>query len=222
MRSGLTQAQVAERAGVSQNWVSMMERGLATAASLETWAAVAAAVGEQLSAFLEHAPGADRPHDYQHLLRQRLVLEVAEPGGWQALPEAAIDADRDRSRSVDVLLMRAARREAAVVECSDFVDDVGGQVRGLDGKVTTVERHMTLGRDVSAGAGWKVRGLWVVRGTRRNRALVSEFRSIFAAKFPASSSAWLEALANPERPIPDGLGFLWTDVAGTRLIASRL
>ena len=45
---------------------------------------------------------------------------------------------------------------------------------------------------------------------------------MFAAKFPASSSAWLAALANPERPIPDELGFLWTDVAGTRLIASRL
>ncbi len=198
-----------------------MERGLGASASLETWCAVSAAVGEQLAAFLEHAPEADHPRDYQHLLRQRLVIETAVGGGWRALPEEPIDDRSERSRAVDVLLLRAQKREAAAAECVDFLDDVGAAMRGLDAKVAALERRLTLGRDVTE-AGWRVSGVLVVRRTRRNRQLVLEFASVFVAKFAASPIAWLAALTDPSRPMPNALGFLWTDVTATRLIAARL
>lgn len=212
---------VADRAGVSQAWLSRMERGLGRTASLETWASVAAAVDRQLAAFLEHAPGADRPRDYEHLKRQQLVIETATRGGWQAIPELAIDPAWTHSRSVDVLLERLSSRESIVVEVWDFFDDVGAAVRGLDGKIAALER-MHQQRQAAGGHAWAVRGLFVVRGTRRNRALVQEFRTLFASRFHASSGDWLAAIQDPTRRLPPGDALLWTDVAGTRLIPARL
>ena len=217
----MRQADVADRAGVSQSWISRMERGKGGSASLETWAAAAAAVGEQLVGFLERAPGADRPRDYEHLKRQELIVATTRAGGWRALPEESVDDDWTRSRSVDVALLRAVRREAAVVEVIDFFDDVGAAKRNLDGKLAALDRRLTHGRDLTA-PGWRVGGLLVVRGTRRNRALVREFGALFAASFPGGSLAWLRALTDPAAPMPNEAGFVWTDVVGTRLMEARL
>jgi hypothetical protein len=43
-----------------------------------------------------------------------------------------------------------------------------------------------------------------------------------AARYPASSAAWLRALADPGTPMPHGPGLAWTDVKGDRLMAARL
>src|SRR5437763_1926516 len=61
--AGLTQEQVGAEAGVSQGWISEAERGLGASGSVETWASLSAAVGMQLAAFLETAPGASPPRD---------------------------------------------------------------------------------------------------------------------------------------------------------------
>ena len=185
---------------------------------------MAAAVGQQLAAFLEDVPGTDRPRDYEHLKRQQLIIELAGRGGWLAIPELAIDPAWTHSRSVDVLLERPSTREAIVVEVWDFFDDVGAAVRGLDGKVGALsQRHATA--EAAAGtpeSTWHVRGCFVVRGTRRNRTLIDEFGAIFRTRFPGSGDVWLAALVEPERPLPPHDGLLWTDVAGTRLIPARL
>jgi hypothetical protein len=199
-----------------------MERGLGQAASLETWASVAAAVDLQLVAFLEDVPGADRPRDYEHLKRQQLVIETATAGGWRAAPELPIDPALTRSRAVDVYLERPIRHEAVVVEIWDFFDDVGAAIRGLDGKVTVMARRHTVAEASAGGPKWRVRGLFVVRGTRRNRALVREFAAIFRTRFPGSSDAWMAALTDADRPLPSADALVWTDVAGARLMAARL
>ena len=219
---GLRQVDVADRAGVAQTWISKMERGLGRTASLETWASVAAAVDQQLAAFLEDVPGADRPRDYEHLKRQQLIIETATSGGWLAIPELAIDLAPTRSRSVDVFLERAARREAVVVEIWDYFDDVGAAVRGLDGKVATLVRRCAIAEASAGSPAWRVGGLFVVRGTRRNRALVHEVSAIFRARFPGSSDAWMVALKDPRQPLPTQDALVWTDVAGTRLMPARL
>jgi hypothetical protein len=196
---------------VSQSFVSRMERGLGQQASLETWAAIAAATGNQLAAFIERVPGTTLPRDYEHLKRQQLVIDTAKRGGWSATVEQ-IDLGWDRPRSIDVLLTRTARREVAVVEVWNLVDDVGAAFRGLDAKLARVAKPATA----------TASSLMVVRGTRRNRRLVAEFRSLFRAHFPASSAAWLAALNDPNRPMPTTAGLLWTDVPGTRLVVARL
>jgi len=218
LNAGLRQADIAESARLSQPEISRLERGWGSAASIETWAIVAASVGEQLAAFLERMPGADQPRDIEHLRRQGLVIEMASRGGWVAQPELAIDDVALRSRSIDIVLKRVARREAVAVEVWDLLTDVGAAMRSLDAKRIALERR--LGREITP-APWAVRGLWVVRGTHRNRAILTDFRPVFAARFPARSSEWLRALTDPARAVPGRDGLCWTDAKATRLIAWR-
>jgi transcriptional regulator with XRE-family HTH domain len=209
----LTQAEASERAGVSQPFWSRLERGGAGTASLETLAACAAAVDTQLAAFVEGIPGADLPRDMEHLRRQQLVIAVARGGGWIAQPERPIDPGARRSRSIDVELERTSRREIAVVEIVDLLADGGETMRGLADKVAAIRRQV--------GPGWNVSGMLVLRSTSRNRGLVQEFADLFAARFPASSAAWLASLRDPARPMPGSDGMAWTSVKGDRLFPSR-
>lgn len=220
LAAGLRQADVAERGGVSQAWVSKMERGQGSTASVATWAAMASAVGAQLSAFLEATPGADRPRDFEHLKRQRLVIEASANGGWVGRPEVVLDRSRTFARSIDVLLEREQCREAAVVEVWDFFDDVGAALRGFDAKVAEVERAHAA-TELLGEASWRVSGLFVVRATHRNRRLIAEFAPIFDAHFPGSGLAWLRALADETILMPSDPAVVWTDVAGARLFAQR-
>jgi hypothetical protein len=211
---------VAERARLSQPFISHLELGRGTDTSMETWAIVAAVLGEQLAAFLERAPGADQPRDLEHLRRQRLVIDLAARGGWQAQPELAIDEAAVRSRAIDVVLIRPARREAIAVEVWDLLTDVGAAMRSLDGKVATLGRRLMPPVD-EAIALWTVRGLWVVRGTHRNRSLLAEFETLLAARFPARSGDWLRTLTDPSTAIPSHDGLCWTDARARRLISWR-
>jgi len=214
--AGMTQAQVGDRAALSQTLISDLELGLGISASIETWAMVAAAVGEQLVGFLEHAPGADVPRDIEHLRRQSAFILFAAPGGWKALPEFRLDRDARWSRSVDVALVRRATGEAVVAEIWNWFEDVGGALRGLDGKVAALRDHLDPSLE------WTVRGLFIVRDTRRNRKLMAEIGPMFEARFRGNSRAWLKALTDPAERLPDEDGLLWSDRAGTSLKASRL
>ena len=214
LAAGLSQRHVAAKVGLSQQEVSRLELGRGTDAGLDTWAALAMAVGLQLAAFLERAPGASLPRDIEHLRRQDLVIRTSAPGGWDPLPEDLLPDGTPHPRSIDVSLVRPRRREAAVIEVWDLILDGGAAMRGLEGKVLAVRERL--------GPGWNVQGLLLVRGTRRNHSLVGDLAALFAARYPASSQAWLRAVADPDAPLPTAGGFAWTDVAGTRLIAARL
>jgi hypothetical protein len=93
--------------------------------------------------------------------------------------EVGIDPEARRSRSIDVQLERAARREIAVVELVDLIADAGQDMRGLSDKAAAVRRTRP---------GYRVAGLLAVRATRRNRTLVTELAPLIDARFPASSS----------------------------------
>jgi transcriptional regulator with XRE-family HTH domain len=215
LAAGLTQADVARRAGVSQGWLSEAERGLAADASLETWSSVGAALNLQLAAFFELAPGATPPRDVQHLRRQQVVIRTSAGGAWAGRPEMPIVTADGANRSIDVFLDRVVgpAHEIVVVEIVDLFTDMGEDLRGLDRKVDAV-------RATNLGA--KVRGLLVVRATARNRALVSEFAALLAARFPGGGIEWLRCLTDPGRPLPDGDGLLWSAVRDGRLSAPRL
>lgn len=211
---GLTQREASGRAGVSQGFWSLLERGGATSASLETLAACAAAVGARWTAFLEATPGSQQPRDIAHLRGQQTIISFASKGGWRARPEHGIDAWAHRSRSIDAFLERPEEREIAVVELFDFLVDGGDAMRSMTDKLAAVRRQVASDTRVS--------GLFVLRATRRNRVLVNELRDVIRARFPASSTAWIEALARTDRPMPAEDGFVWASVDGSRLFAARL
>jgi transcriptional regulator with XRE-family HTH domain len=218
---GLEQSDVGIRSRLSQVHVSRLERGLGSGASLATWSRVAAAVGGQLVGFLEHAPGADRPRDLEHLKRQSALISIAAAGGWQAVPEFAVDPRSPRSRSIDVALVRRATGEAVVAEIWDWFDDVGAGFRGLDIKPAALTLRLA-GATHHSGKPWTIRALYVVRNTRRNHGLVAELGPLFGARFRGSSSTWLRALTDAGQRLPSGDGLLWSDRAGTALRGSRL
>jgi transcriptional regulator with XRE-family HTH domain len=214
LAAGLLQREVAARSGVSQPEIARLEGGHGSDTGVDTWAACGAAVGLQLAAFFEAAPGADVPRDIEHLKRQNLIIATAVPGGWLAEPEAALPGDGPRPRSIDVLLTRAVRREAAVVEVWDLVLDGVHTMRSLEAKVLATRDRL--------GPEWRIEGLLVVRGTQRNRTLIAGLAALFAARYPASSHRWLQAIRDRDVPLPDSAGFVWTDVRGERLTPARL
>ena len=215
----LSQLELAARSGVSQPAISALELGRGGATSLERWASVFASLGLQLAVYAEGVSNADKPRDYEHLKRQQLIVIVAASGGWTPMVEALVDRAPRPSRSIDVLLARGTKLEAIVVEVWDWLDDLGAAFRGIDHKVASLSSQLAA-RPGGAGE-WHVGGLWVVRGTRRNRELAAEFRHLFASRFPASAAEWSRALTDPAVPMPRVAGMLWTDVKGERLLAVR-
>lgn len=216
----MTQAQAADRAGVSQGFWSRLEHGRGMVASLETLTAAAAAVHTELAAFLQAQPGADLPRDIEHLRRQELVIRLAAPGGWRARAERPVDPEASRSRSIDVYLARDGEREVAVVEVVDLVADVGAVFRGLEDKVASVRRELAARQ--TGGPPSLVAGLLIIRGTRRNRTLIVSLSRMFASRFPTPGSQWLRALSNSEIEMPAADGFVWSSGRGDRLFAARL
>jgi transcriptional regulator with XRE-family HTH domain len=214
LAQGRTQSDVAKDAGITQPYYSRVERGHEIGVTLEVLASCAAALDVRLAAFIEALPGSSLPRDIEHLRRQALVVGLAARGGWAAEPEANLAGDGPRPRSIDVLLTRAARREAAVVEVWDLLTDGGEAIRGLEAKVMATRKRL--------GPGWQVAGLLLLRQTSRNRQLIRDLAPLIMARYPASSAGWLASLTNPDKPMPNAGGFAWTSVAGDRLIAARL
>lgn len=211
---GLTQAQLGGRIGIHQTAVSKMERGKGARFSLETWAAAAAALGYELTAFFEGAPSSDAPVDLEHIRRQQLVVTTGARGGWGARVEHRLVVG-GRPLAIDVLLIRPAASgpgELCVVEVWNWLTDIGAAWRNHAAKVAAVrESHPTT----------RVSGLFVMRATRRNRELVREFGEVFRARFSASSDRMLAALGNRHVPAPEGDAVAWTDAHATRLVPVR-
>jgi hypothetical protein len=207
----MSQAEAAARARISQARWSELERGLGANAPIELWAVVAAAVGVQLAAFLEAVSGANLPRDIQHLRRQSALVERTAAGGWSPAPEMPVTRG-GTDRVIDVLLTRATRHEAAVVEVWDLLLDVGAAFRSFDEKLAAVHARLP---------GWTVSGAWILRGTRRNRGLVAELAPLSAARFPGDGRALLAAFDRPTSVLPLAPSLLWTDATATTLAPWR-
>ena len=158
-RGRLSQRQLGELVGLSQPEINRLEAGRGANAGLDTWAACGAALGMQLAAFLEQASGADQPRDLEHLRRQNLVIASRgrRVAGAPSPRPPSLPMVR-YPRSIDVLLLRRVRHEAAIVEVWDLITDGGAAMRGLEVKVRATRERL--------GASWRVQGLLVVRGYR--------------------------------------------------------
>ena len=202
---GLTQAVAAEVAGLAQSCWSGLERGGGAGVSLRVWERAGDAVHADLRAYLERATGADAPRDAVHLKHQELLARIATRAGWTVDPELSLG----EAGVADLVLRRTA--EVALIEVWTWFADVGESFRSWDRKL---ERISAVGDEAMTGC-------WVIRATRRNRELVHAHRTIFAARFPGSSAAWLSALTERARPMPARPAILWVSVDGSRVFAQR-
>lgn len=220
-RRRLGQRELARRVGFSQATVSMLERGFGGGLTLDTWQALANAVGRTAHLRLTHDPAAE-PADAGHLAIQELVLRLGRQAGFGRTFELPTKP-ADPGRSADVGLRDDRRRLLELIECWNTISDVGAAARSSERKRAEAEQLAVaiapIGPDGSARP-YRLRGCWVVRATASNRALLGRYPEVFATRLPGSSAGWVRALAGGTEP-PDEPGLVWCDVGATRLFAWR-
>ena len=214
-RLRLTQAELGRRVGVAQSTISVLERGLGGTLSVDLWQRLFVALGRRLEITAGRDPLAETA-DAGHLAIQELVLRFGRAAGYQRGFEVP-SRPADPSRSTDVGLRDDRRRVMLLVECWNTIGDLGAAARAASRKLAEAE---AIGVAQGGGRPFTVRGVWVVRATARNRALVARYPEVFAARFPGSSAQWVAALTTGATP-PQQPGLVWSDVAATRLFAWR-
>jgi transcriptional regulator with XRE-family HTH domain len=220
-----TQTQASAIAGISRSEWSGLELG-SRDATVWVWNRAAAAVGTTLNAYLPQASAADQPRDAVHLKGQELILRTSKAGGWQGLPEERFDPDARTSRFADVYLERRRSPtepdEVALMEVINWFDDVGTPMRAWQRRLDGVERYAIAHIVDEDKPLPRISGCWVVRATKRNRALVAEHSNLFATRFPGSGRAWVSALTDADTSMPVAPALLWISVKGDRLFPARL
>jgi transcriptional regulator with XRE-family HTH domain len=210
---GWTQATLARKAGLTRPVFGRIERAEVDP-GIRQLEQIALALGRPMTLSLSRDPAA-LPADAGHLEVQELVLAAGRRLGYEARFELATRPSNPW-RSVDVLLSSRARRTVIVVECWNVMGDLGAATRSSSRKrVEAADLALAAwGPAVSAHL------VWVVRNVPRNRLLVATYPEVFAARFPGSSRAWIEALVGGGRP-PSEDGLVWVDTRTKRFFAWR-
>jgi transcriptional regulator with XRE-family HTH domain len=214
-RRQLTQAELGARIGVSQSEMSRLEIGLGDGAPLRTWLALAAEL-DLRPTFELARDWREEAADAGHLAIQELLLRRARAAGCTGTFELPIGST-DPAHSVDVFVRDDVRRRLIVEEAWNSIGDLGAGARSFDRKLASA-RELAIA--IGDGRPFDVRGVWIIRATKRNRALVARYPEIFARRFPGSSRAWVDALETGAAP-PSEPGLIWCDVNATRLFAWR-
>jgi transcriptional regulator with XRE-family HTH domain len=215
LRRRCTQQQVADVAGISRSAVSAIERGRGGGHTLDTWQRLTVAVGSPLIVKLQRDP-LEETADAGHLAMQELILRLGRGIEFRRLFELA-SRSSEPWRSIDVGLRSDRRRSLWLIECWNSIGDVGAAARSTSRKAAEAEAYATA---IGGERAYAVRSCWVIRATRRNRALVQRYPEVFAARFPGSSRRWVNALTRGDEP-PTEPGLVWCDVAATRVFAWR-
>lgn len=197
---GMRQEDVAIQAGVSRTMVCRMELGRGGSISMDSWAAVASVLGVELRAEF-HEPERS-PRGHLTLRCHALVARVARDGGWRATTEI-VRASRDRApATVETILVRPFRHEAAVVHAWHPVPNVGPALDALETRRDLLRRMF--------GSGWFVSALVLCPSTSADRRRVTELAPRLATALPATAGDWMGALRHSRSPMPSD-GLIWTD-----------
>jgi hypothetical protein len=201
--------------GVAQSTISQLERGFGGTLSVDLWQRVFGALDRRLDLTVGRDPLAE-PADAGHLAIQELVLRLGRAAGFAGSFEVPARPS-EPARSTDVGLRDDRRRLMILVECWNTIGDIGAAARSTSRKLAEAEE---LAVAVGGERPFTVRGVWVVRASARNRALVARYPEVFAARFPGSSARWIAALTTGADP-PAEPAIVWCDVAARRMFAWR-
>jgi transcriptional regulator with XRE-family HTH domain len=223
----LRQVDVAARAGISQQTVSDIERGLFGRVSVDTYCRVAEVIGAEVP-LMPHwrGPKLARLLDHRHARLQNVVAGLLAGAGWQVLTEETFNDRGDRG-SVDLLGWRPSRPGAArggatlepdarggailIVEIKSSIDSLEETLRRLQLKIRVVPAH------VRREHGWLVStvgAVLVLPDGSTHRDLISDHDALVSARLPDRTWAvrhWIESPVGALR----GVWFLRdTDGAG--------
>ena len=192
--SGLTQTQLAKRAGVSQPLISQAERG-STLPSINVMHRLAAASGHDLVIRLYPADGV-RLRDSGQLLAAETIRAAVSPA-WRIQLEVPVAAAPDR-RAADIVLDGSSGMVAIEVERALL--DLQAQLRAAQLKRAAMAER----------TGRSVRLVIAVLDTRRNRAAVLTHQLLLTAALPIPSKR-IWACLRAGLPVA-GDGLLWVRV----------
>jgi transcriptional regulator with XRE-family HTH domain len=198
----LRQADVAARAGVSQQIVSAVERGMIGPMPTAKLDRVASALQADLDLTLRwRGPKLARLLDRRHSALQNAVVAELTAAGWQTSAEESFNHFGDRG-SVDVLGWLPGARALLIVEIKTEIVDLQDMLHAIDVKERVVPGHVRRSRKWQPLATATV---VVLPGTSTHRRAAATHAALLSASLPARTDQirdWIR------RPIGDLRG-LW-------------
>jgi transcriptional regulator with XRE-family HTH domain len=210
-RRGLTQAELGNRCGLSQQAISLVERGHGSRLAGSTLRRAFAALDARWEPMISWRGGdLDRLLDEDHSQLVGEVVRRLTAMDWEVAVEVTYSEFGERG-SVDVL---GARRDAlamAVVEVKSDLTVIDATLRKADEKERIVRR--TLGRRRFGFAPRHVARLLVLPSTETARRRVRASGTVLNAAFPACGAEVRSWLRNPAG---DLAGILFIPVTNPR------
>jgi transcriptional regulator with XRE-family HTH domain len=197
-RTGLTQAALADRAGVPRRDVIRIEAGLIGSVSLDRTRAIFEATGgrARLSTWWQGA-AADRLLDERHAALVERVVALFQRRGWETAVEVSFSRFGERG-SIDVLGGERERRAIAVVEVKSEFGSLEETNRTLDMK----ERLAPAISEARFGFRPNIVGrILVVPSDDSIRRIVARHERTMDTIYPARSHDVRQWLRRPDRPI---------------------
>lgn len=204
------QADVARRAGLSQQTVSDIERGLVARVGMRQLLRVAAALGADIDLAVRWRGGAlDRLLDERHASLCSAVARRLAKSGWEVVVEASYSYYGERG-SIDVLAWRPSSATILIVEVKTQLTSIEATLRRHDEKLRLASK---VAQDRFGACARTVAGLLVLPDDATARRRVARFETLLRAAYPLRGRAAWADLARPSRPVR-GIVFL-SPTAGT-------
>ncbi len=197
-RSGWTQVELGSRAGVSQQLVSLVERGHVDALSLRSVRRLFGAVEARFEAHVSWRGGQlDRLLDAVHADLVARSVERLAAAGWEVAIEVSYSVYGERG-SIDVLAARSSERVVLVVEVKSVLASMEDLARKTDEKVRLV--RTVLCRERFGFEPIIVGRLLVMPDGNRIRRSILAHASLLEVLFPVRGRgvrAWLRQPSGP-------------------------
>jgi transcriptional regulator with XRE-family HTH domain len=198
LRRNLRQADVGRLAGVSQQTVSLAERGHLEALTLSSTRKVGRALEIRLPFSPRHrGPEAARLLDQDHATLVEQVVGVLSRASWDVLVEYSFNSYGDRG-TVDVAALHEGRAALLIVEVKTRLVDIQDLLGTLDRKVRVVPGLL------SAERGWRAASVGravVMPSSSALHTAITARRATFAAALPARNRDLARWVAEPIGPI---------------------
>jgi transcriptional regulator with XRE-family HTH domain len=203
IRKGWRQVDVAVRASVSQQEVSLIELGRLDAVCLRTLRKVGTALEVDLPlAPRWRGPELDRLLDAEHAALVDAVIRILHADAWEALPEWTFNHYGERG-SVDVVAWHPATRTLLIVEVKTRIVDVQDLLATHGRKVRIAPLLLADERE------WRPTtvGALLVVPEGSVRKVVARHAATFASAYPARTREVRQWLRVPRGPLR-GIAFL--------------
>lgn len=185
-RRGLLQADVAESAGVSQELISLIERGHGDRVSVRVLLAVAGALDARLVLQIRWRAGdLDRLLDADHSVVAAAMIQLLRAYLWDTRVEVTYSS-RGATGSIDILAWHAPTGSLLVIEIKTEITSTEATLRRLDEKTRLAA---AVARERFGWVATTVSKLLVIEDSSTNRRRVAGGSALFDAALPAEGAA---------------------------------